>query len=326
MCYLILPSIIYWWILQPSQRAFTKREQTTLAMLRVISYVAMFSPNIAILFTLYFAYGGLVAYIGAVANFLVLYIFLRLFNKSLYSFPQYYVNTALADGDYDEALRRTQLLETKYAQALTTLYYRGTVLLFAGKYSEAESFLRQCLPEAMKANKFQAEVLTNLGYALMRQGRYDEATRMYEAVLKLNPMSGHGTSGLAEVYLFQGIEPQKALDIIVQFMKVTPKRRVRDKSTWGAIRGDEAWALALLGRYNDAREAIGLAFEMTDKSFNPGVASLRYKEGKVFQIHGDPGRATKSFSQAIQLDPDGAMGQLARQALAEMKSAATSNP
>jgi len=222
-----------------------------------------------------------------VIYFFAFVVLWRLFSKSVLYFPRYWVYSALMKGEYTQALRNVQQLETKYSQDFAALYNRGTILLFAGQYSEAEKFLRQSLQVGQKMTSFLPEILTNLGYTFLRQGRYEEATRAFEGAIKLNPKAGHACCGLTEVYLFQGKEPQRALDLLVHFMNTTPKREVRDKTVWSSIISDEAWALALLGRHSINRGSPG---------WRVGVS----KKGKFFNsrgiVHKPHNRFTVPFS------------------------------
>ncbi len=316
--WLVLALVVRWMLLRPSQRKLSDREKNLLSMLQYTQFVAIASASIAMLVIAELAYGWASAFIVYVIYFFAFVVLWRLFSKSVLYFPRYWVYSALMKGEYTQALRNVQQLETKYSQDFAALYNRGTILLFAGQYSEAEKFLRQSLQVGQKMTSFLPEILTNLGYTFLRQGRYEEATRAFEGAIKLNPKAGHACCGLTEVYLFQGKEPQRALDLLVHFMNTTPKREVRDKTVWSSIISDEAWALALLGRHADAQETLRQAFQFTDKSWKPRLASWRFKEGKVFQLQGDRSQAAQSFHRAIQFDPAGAYGQLSRQALEEL--------
>src|SRR5258708_24911753 len=79
----------------------------------------------------------------------------------------------------------------------------GHILLAAGRYREAEDTLRRSLVGS-HARQSYGLALEYLGDALMEQGRYDEATRSYEAALHAFSWRLRPYRGMAEMLLRRG--------------------------------------------------------------------------------------------------------------------------
>ena len=94
----------------------------------------------------------------------------------------YLMNGALRRGDYDRALNVVRWFHFYNPSGMEPLRMSGHILLLAGRYGEAEDTLRRSLASS-HARQSYGQALEYLGDALMEQGRYDEATRSYEAAL-----------------------------------------------------------------------------------------------------------------------------------------------
>ncbi|MHB8749394.1 MAG: tetratricopeptide repeat protein [Aggregatilineales bacterium] len=282
------------------------------------------SEGVAILNVLTPTYGFQSAIVITSGYFLIVVALLTSIGKSALSFPFYWAQSALSKANYSEALRRAQYLGNKLSSAYRywSMYNCGNILLFSGQYAEAEKSFIQSLQKWLYShttNPFLVQTLTDLGYVFLHQGRYPEATRAFQGALKLDPKAGHAIAGLAEIYLFQRIQPQKALDLVIGFLHNYMLSRVADRTIWGAILGDEAWAFAMLGQQAKAEASLEDAFQRMDRSFKPGMAGLHYRAGQVYKRN-KRARVVKDFERAIELDPEGSWGQLARQALQELGS------
>jgi tetratricopeptide (TPR) repeat protein/predicted Ser/Thr protein kinase len=85
------------------------------------------------------------------------------------------------------------------------------------------------------------------GYYLLYQGRYPEAFRELETYAEINPEEANPFDSMAEAYLFTG-QPEKALESYSRALEVDP-------SFFNAHTG-RAWAAAMLGRYDEARDEM----------------------------------------------------------------------
>src|SRR5258708_19997488 len=93
------------------------------------------------------------------------------------------MNRAVRSVDYDGALNCSRWFHFYNPSGMEPLGTSGHILLAAGRYCEAEDTLRRSLVSS-HARQSYGYALEYLGDALMEQGRYDEATRSYEAALQ----------------------------------------------------------------------------------------------------------------------------------------------
>jgi tetratricopeptide (TPR) repeat protein len=142
--------------------------------------------------------------------------------------------------------------------------------------------------------------------------RYGEARNCHEAAVRLGDVTGNSHDGVAETYLRQGIEPQKALDRIEQAiaMLASPRSGVRIN---GGVLANRAWALALMGRRPEAERAIDQALNVEDSAVAPGWAGTNWRIGMALLAMEETGRAIEHFRTAAGADPHGNYGALSRE-------------
>jgi len=183
----------------------------------------------------------------------------------------------------------------------------GTVLMFAGRDREAEGVIRQCLAHALTA-PLRGLFLVNLGYVLLGQRRYDEARDVYEEAIRNRPNGAVAYSSLAEVYLQQGIEPERALQLLdqgIKFKQASGQQARVDQHISGYLFANRAWALFLLGRTEDARKSLNQAHRYTSVNIKPGAAGVHYHMGRALLAGGFNTEAAEHFGQVRQIDPKG---------------------
>lgn len=169
-------------------------------------------------------------------------------------------------------------------------------------------------------------VYMNLGVALQKSGRFNEAIANYQIARQLN-------DGESDTHLNMGIayldsrRPAEALPALARAMELTP--------TAAAPRYHLSRALIELGRLDEAvaqiREALG-------RSPSPGMAaSLHMQLGLVAYIRKDDNGALTAFQEALRIDPQHAaaqknagiaLGNLGRnaEAIAQLELYLRSNP
>jgi tetratricopeptide (TPR) repeat protein len=156
---------------------------------------------------------------------------------------------------------------------------------------------------------------------LTEQNRYEEAIGNLEKAISLYPKASGAYNYLAEVYLRQGIQPERALELTEQALQ--RKRESRQERWTNRYRLSEmwanhAWAQALLGRQAEATESLARAFREADRGFKLAMAGLHYRAGQVMILQGNRMTAVEHLSRACQLDPQGNYGRLAAGVLREM--------
>jgi tetratricopeptide (TPR) repeat protein len=222
-------------------------------------------------------------------------------------------------GDYDLALRRLALLERLGLKTPTLLHFKGTVLMFAGRNPEAEHTLRECLARE-SSPVHQSLAMVNLGYVMLGQRRYDEARQSLEGAIKLRPNGAVAYSSLAETYLQQGIEPQKALELVDRGIELKQNSEMQarvDEHIFGYLFANRAWALFLLGRAVEADAALDEALKFSAAPSKAGAAGVQYHVARALVAAGQIPQAREHFRKARETDPKGRYAALAEAALRE---------
>jgi tetratricopeptide (TPR) repeat protein len=154
----------------------------------------------------------------------------------------------------------------------------------------------------------------NLGRVLMAQARYDEARKAFETAFNLAHDRSTGPSGLAEVRLRKGTETEEALEYAEQALQLYLRSKLEQRGArerLAAIRGNMAWAFAVLGRADEARKAINAARADLDPRHIPETAAFHWRAGIVMHLLADHGASETHFFRAIKRDPGGYYGKLA---------------
>ena len=221
------------------------------------------------------------------------------------------LRSLLQAGDYEAVLANLERIPARAQQQVFVLGIKGAALMTAGRYAEAEPILRQAVAEGEHNPLYRSQVwnvLENLGTTLNGLGRYDEAIQALEAALKLNPNSGWAYARLAESYLLQSIEAERALELLETAQKKKARRPLglmRDRFVFSEIAMDRAWALALLHRHNEATESMTLAWERAPSKHVPVLGGLHWRAGEVMRLRKDYKAAKRYYQQSLEIDPNG---------------------
>lgn len=124
--------------------------------------------------------------------------------------------------------------------------------LRCARWGEAEE-ARPRLEEAVRRGARDAATYHTLGLVLVKLGDLDAATRAYQAGTLADPKGAECWLGLATVAVIREDAPA-ALAAYEEILKRHP--------TFGAAELGRAWALAKLGRKDDARRALDRAQEL----------------------------------------------------------------
>lgn len=232
-------------------------------------------------------------------------------------FTHRWVMSALRRTDYDTALRRAEWI----ARWLRSASPKALVLLHMDRLDEAEAAARASIQNARQswslAEMDRGWLLEILGCTQLELGRYEEAEAAFEAAIELSHRDSDRRTGLAEVYLRQGIEPEKALHWARQaFDNRYPPwiALLGMRLTAAELRANVAWALALAGQPDAAQSELAQALDKIDRQARSVQASLHVRAGRALALCGDAAAARSHFEQAAALDPHGTYGRLARAA------------
>ena len=218
-------------------------------------------------------------------------------------------------GDYDRALLWIGRLSFGRPSA-TLLGLEGDALSFAGRPAEAEPCYRQALAKSCvslaSSRSVRAALLGSLGEVIADQGRYEEATKCLQASIEMRDTEeGNAWMVSAELLLNQGTEPEKALELADEAMRAAKGRvAAKVKPRHSATR---AWALALLGRRQEAEQAIAQAMLLRRETHAGQFANTRLNVGMALVAMEQPEKAIEHFRAAYEADPKGKYGARALQ-------------
>lgn len=229
-------------------------------------------------------------------------------------------------GRYDKIVRNAEKASQLPIIPAQSLWMQGTALMMIGRYAEAEPLLRRSIAEGEKSPLFQANLysaLENLGQTLTGLGRYDEAIGPLEASIELRPQGSWNYLRLAENYLFQGKEPETALQLLATAERNKKRAigggRYVDRFVFAEIAADRAWAYALLNDYLEADTAVEVALKRLPKHYQPVQGGLYWRLGEVMRLRKDRRAAQTYWEQSLAVDPDGPFSQRARDGLTRLR-------
>jgi tetratricopeptide (TPR) repeat protein len=194
---------------------------------------------------------------------------------------------------------------------------RVDVLFLFGRVREAEPILRE-LVESGRGSADRTLAFEKLGRVLLAQSRYSDARRAFEAAATISPTRSAAPCGLAEVRLLEGTDPAQALadaERALELYRHSLVERKGARERVATIRGNQAWALGLLGRGADAQQAIEAGPREMDMKYAPEVAGFYWRAGMAMLALGNLTAAAGHFRRAVELDPQGYYGGLAAQHL-----------
>ena len=227
---------------------------------------------------------------------------------------------------------------------------RGLELALAGRPVEAEQCYRQALAGARLGEGERRSLLVSLGDALIDQGRYAEAGEQLDRALEMGDPTGSCRASQATLRLLQGIEPQQALDLVMQAIAAS-EQTIGGWSKRGGVQGElavsmraglqaqKAWALAVCGRTGEAEEAMRTAASQADEAYaalsgyngrlaqrirltvQRSRANTYWRIGMAWLALKQPEQARRQFEVAIQTDPAGKYGALCQKQLAQLEAA-----
>jgi tetratricopeptide (TPR) repeat protein len=208
-------------------------------------------------------------------------------------------------GNYVGALRRLRWMSLG-APNVFVLHKGALILALAGRPAEAEARYRKALSMTSKGSRYPRQRLhASLGYALMDLGRYDEAEQCFHRAIEAGDHTGNSQDGLGELRLAQGAETGQALGYFNQAIEHAKRRAGRRIP--GVYYTHRAWALALLGRSEEARESLAQALDVREP-YAHGRAAVCWRAGMVLLAMHQTEEARKHFQTGCEADPRGKYG------------------
>ena len=217
-------------------------------------------------------------------------------------------------GDYNGALRTLHWVTLGFP-TVTSLHREGLILSLGGRPAEAIPRYRKAIAKAEGGRYPMERLHACLAYALLDTRNYDEAEQCFHRAIEAGDHTGNSQDGLAEVRLYQGIEPEQALSYARQAIQHAQRRGGRRVN--GSYYAHEAWALALLNRRDEAYASLHKALQASNDSHRD-TASVRWRCGMVFRTMGEKDQARMNFQIGADVDPRGKYGTRCREGLASL--------
>jgi tetratricopeptide (TPR) repeat protein len=130
----------------------------------------------------------------------------------------------------------------------------------------------------------------NLGVALRRRGRVDEAIEQYKLALEHDPSNAEARSNLGTAYLRQG----RTQDALREY-----RLAVKNAGKNGYVHHRLGVVYLRLKRYDEAIEQFRKAL-----SKEPELADAHFHLGECYRRLGDEERAVEEYERALAIDPN----------------------
>jgi tetratricopeptide (TPR) repeat protein len=189
-------------------------------------------------------------------------------------------------GKAEEAVELFETLIARYPDEQDA-YFELRVIY--GQLNQPEKALAT-LQRGVEAIPSAGRLHNEYGYDLLRAGRFPEGLRELETYARLNPDEPNPQDSLAEAYLITG-QPEKAIEKFSRVLEIDPN--------FGPSYSGRAWALAALGRYDEALADRAALPDVTNPFFSP--ATLLYVDAFVLSRLGRYVEAEQKAQQGIEL-------------------------
>jgi tetratricopeptide (TPR) repeat protein len=175
-------------------------------------------------------------------------------------------------------------------------FYNNQAFLY-GYFTEKEDVEFDPLEKELEMYRLALEILpnfhrarNNLGVALRRRGRVDEAIEQYKLAIEQDPKYAEAQSNLGTAYMYQG-RIEEALEVY--------ETAAKHGGSDGYIHHRLGIVYLRLGRYQDALKQFRNAV-----SREPELAEARYHLGECYARLGDEKKAIEQFEATLDIDPN----------------------
>jgi tetratricopeptide (TPR) repeat protein len=215
-----------------------------------------------------------------------------------------HITAAVTTGSAATLIDFTRTPERKYTafrviddlEAIANFYNNQGFLY--GYFTEKAAVDFDPLEKELEMYRLALEILptflrarNNLGVALRRRGRIDEAIEQYKLVIEADPKYVEAHSNLGTAYLYQG-HTEEALE---EFRLAAENAGRAD----GYVHERLGATFLRLGRYQDAIKELRKALSKT-----PELADAHYHLGECYRSLGDEKKAVEEYRAALEIDPN----------------------
>jgi tetratricopeptide (TPR) repeat protein len=175
-------------------------------------------------------------------------------------------------------------------------FYNNQGFLY-GYYTEKGDVDFDPLEKELQMYRLALEILptfersrNNLGVALRRRGKIDEAIEQYKLALEHDPKYTEARSNLATAYIYQG-RTKEALEEY--------RRAAENAGPDGYVHERLGVTFYRLGRYQEAVKELRKAI-----SKEPDLADAHYHLGECYRMLGDARKAAEAYRATLEVDPN----------------------
>jgi tetratricopeptide (TPR) repeat protein len=220
-------------------------------------------------------------------------------------------------GSYDKALRMDRFWSVMpfYGASL-----RGSILFNAGRYREAQAFLKPLAFDAHGNPRLASIELYSYALALVNDNRAAEAEPLLAAASAAAPDNDSLKVALASCLLTQEKEPERATRLLEEVVNSPRSSRQGAEGAADEARriARYAWALSACGRRQDAQSRIDQALQLALKLRPDDVAGVQYFVGEAWRVMGENAKARAAYDEAMRLQPTGVISLSVQKALAKI--------
>ncbi len=175
-------------------------------------------------------------------------------------------------------------------------FYNNQGFLY-GYFTETEDVDFDPLEKELEMYRLALEILptfqrarNNLGVALRRRGRVDEAIEQYQLAIEHDPKYAEAHSNLGTAYMYQG----RAEEALEEF-----RLAAKNAGSDGYVHHRLGVAYLQLARYQEAIKELRKAL-----SKEPELADARFHLGECYRRLGDEKKAIEEYEAALEIDPN----------------------
>jgi len=217
-------------------------------------------------------------------------------------------------GNCDKALRMDRFWSVMpfYGSSL-----RGSILFNAGRYREAQAFLKPLAFDAHGNPRLASIELYSYVLALVNDNRAAEAEPLLEAATAAAPENDSLKVALASCLLTQEKEPERACRLLEEVVN-SPGRGTEGAADEARRIARYAWALSACGRRQEAQSRIDQALQLALRLRPDDVAGVQYFVGEAWRVMGENAKARAAYDEATRLQPTGVISLSVQKALAKI--------
>ncbi len=231
----------------------------------------------------------------------------------------------LAKANYEQADRINQRFLRVLPFFTNFVTTKSVIDLLHGNVDSALLYTRRALVLIQNGSPVHtANFVTTL--ATLESTDNENKLRLFEQALKIAPESATVYADLAEFYLDKRIQPERALEVTDAMMNFAPHKPPRPQLTlnytWHVVLMVRAWALANVGRFEEANDLLNRVMDVMVDNFYPLNALIYTIAGNIKRLESQIEDAKGYYQRAVTLDPKGLNGRQAAQALSDLSSIA----